>query len=406
MYVEGPNGQRYDVQPDPRLTIHQLLQLACNHWNLSPLQHVLRLQRKLLLDPGLPVRLAGIATGHLELVPLEVLGPKELLQVKASREAPLSVSLSLVETGVKLAPKRLPGTTRLLAMIKTFDPGLVQTEPIVRLPVIKAGEVVVSGLRALQETSLWMLGGWQGPFEVHLHETEEDPEAIRAAMLEPIAKRADTTAITANTVPNLSLPLEEDYDIDMVITEPSGQTPTLAPDLPDSFYTLSANELKLFQSKASHALRQLQDRPLLSKAALDRKHTEALLKSHPFSRIRFRFPDGVCVERNFRTEDSVQRMHHWLQATMASGRLLQFKLAIGPPLRVLGPQESILSLALYPAAIVNVIWEEHEARPRTLNVLAASNNDQEVQPAAKRITSPPPTNMNTTGMPKWFRPSK
>lgn len=181
-------------------------------------------------------------------------------------------------------------------------------------------------------------------------------------------------------------------------------------DLPDSFYDLNTNELRYFHSSAVKATKALNNAPLVSKSAQERIQQQSILKEHPFTRIRFRFPDRTCIERNFRTEDTIEVVHACLCALLHGSPA--FVLCTGPPFKQLRPGDSLLSLNLYPAAIINVVWQGNLVVD-TRRFIQQQVSDFE--PQSKRPTSPvaPPVessapeqqkkSKSSLKIPKWLR---
>jgi hypothetical protein len=158
-------------------------------------------------------------------------------------------------------------------------------------------------------------------------------------------------------------------------------------DLPDEFYELTKEELKHFY--AAQVRSNKTEAPLMSKSFQEREQRSRVLKQHPFTRIRFRFPDRTFIERNFRTTDSVEIMQ--LALRQALNNAPPFMLSIGPPFRQLKATETIYDLTLYPSAVVNVLWMgvDKQTSIVTTNyipVTPAQPGDHE--PAAKRPLSP------------------
>lgn len=216
----------------------------------------------------------------------------------------------------------------------------------------------------------------------------------------------------------------DDYDMDLLIYDAKrleiAGTPSV--DLPDSFYTLTSDELKVFYASTQKATRSIvEGRPLVTKATQENLKIRSILASHPLTRIRFRFPDKMCLERNFRTTDSIETLIAFLGNTVKGAP--RFSLAVGPPLKILKEMDTLLSLNLYPAAVINVIWQIPNGTAQTsirTDALLPSNVRSEpgCESQAKRPNSPvpiPATADPTTAsvpkeksskIPKWFKAFK
>lgn len=175
----------------------------------------------------------------------------------------------------------------------------------------------------------------------------------------------------------------EDYDVDLRVTAAPLSNTASAP-LPDAFYTLSPAELQHFHAAAARSAQALRDAPLQSRPAAERAAMQRALAAHPLTRVRFRFPDGLQVERNFCTTDAVAVLHRALASTLPG--LPAFELCTGPPLRRLAPGDTLLALRLYPAANINVTFQAPGVSARAL----VGPGLLEPAPGAKRSPSPLP----------------
>jgi hypothetical protein len=216
----------------------------------------------------------------------------------------------------------------------------------------------------------------------------------------------------------------DDYDIDLLVYDAKrleiAGTPSV--DLPDSFYTLTSDELKVFYASSQKATRSIvEGRPLVTKTTQESLKMRSILASHPLTRIRFRFPDKMCLERNFRTTDSIQTLIAFLGNTVKGAP--RFSLAVGPPLKILKEMDTLLSLNLYPAAVINVVWQVPNGTAQNsikTEALIPTNirSEPECESQAKRPNSPvstaahaePPAasapKEKSSKIPKWFKAFK
>ncbi len=188
------------------------------------------------------------------------------------------------------------------------------------------------------------------------------------------------------------------YHFDLQVFPPTVGSPHQIPDLPDEFYDLSLFELKAYQASSTRTTQALNNHPLVSRSALDRVNERKILETHPFTRLRFRFPDGSSVERNFKTSDTVEAVYQWLVNCLRGTST--FKLTVGPPPKLLKLTDTILSLNLFPASVVNIIWDKKLTSPVTSFFQA----DQDCALPSKRVNSPPPqANPKVSSLPKWMK---
>lgn len=395
-YVITDGKREIRTSPDQQnMTLHQIKQWAISTLDLPADHYVLRYQRK-LLDPSLPCRLAGLPNAaRIEILSIQMLGPKEILELKAARERPVGVTLGL--PGGQQVSGKFKGDISLLAVLRHFESDsfkvlLTAEDGSTHSPVLQMGTERIFGLKRFSSTCLYDCGlGGNAKIQVAAYEScaPEDASISRLVSrpVETIHDQTEAKAKAMNDVPKMvEEPVAElDYDMDMVVIEAPSNHVSPVPDLPEDFYNLTPAEYKYFQSSTSHSLNQLRDRPFLSKSALERAGERKVLEAHPFTRIRFRFPDHTCIERNFRTTESASAMMNWIRTGLSRHSVPEFSLSIGPPAGTLKPHDTLVGLQLYPAAIVNVIWLDRTG-VRTISLLG--NTRDTGHPAAKRVSSP------------------
>ncbi|KAJ3340693.1 Tether containing UBX domain for GLUT4 [Entophlyctis luteolus] len=130
--------------------------------------------------------------------------------------------------------------------------------------------------------------------------------------------------------------------------------------LPDSFFELTATELKHAHASARSANKAAQDAPLMTKAMRDRQDAERAAK-WPKTMIRVRFPDRTCLEAAFLSSENVDALFALVDDSVRDQRR-KYMLYISPPLQDLVSKRGISfwKAGLAPASMVYFKWIDGE----------------------------------------------
>ncbi|KAJ3192345.1 Tether containing UBX domain for GLUT4, partial [Entophlyctis luteolus] len=128
--------------------------------------------------------------------------------------------------------------------------------------------------------------------------------------------------------------------------------PVTEVQLPDSFFELTATELKHAHASARSANKAAQDAPLMTKAMRDRQDAERAAK-WPKTMIRVRFPDRTCLEAAFLSSENVDALFALVDDSVRDQRR-KYMLYISPPLQDLVSKRGISfwKAGLAPASMV------------------------------------------------------
>ncbi|KAJ3105951.1 Tether containing UBX domain for GLUT4 [Phlyctochytrium planicorne] len=127
-------------------------------------------------------------------------------------------------------------------------------------------------------------------------------------------------------------------------------------ELPDSFFELTPNEVKMMLHSQKSRAKALEDAPLMTKAMRDRE--EQLRKSkYPKTMIRVKFPDRLILQATFLSDETIGNLYKLVQTSLRSPQ--KFTLYTSPPLvNLKDSKQSMWDAKLAPASLVYVRWED------------------------------------------------
>lgn len=124
-------------------------------------------------------------------------------------------------------------------------------------------------------------------------------------------------------------------------------------DIPSDFYQLSGHEMKREQQAKTESMeksKQLRTRAMKSEVQKQKR-------TYRFSLIRVRFPDGNILEGTFYSKDKLSDVFCFVKEALEYD-WLPFTLSNASGKRVSQEDESLETLQLSPAAILNFNWEQ------------------------------------------------
>ncbi|KAG9302742.1 hypothetical protein G9A89_009519 [Geosiphon pyriformis] len=153
-------------------------------------------------------------------------------------------------------------------------------------------------------------------------------------------------------------------------------------DLPDSFYELTANELRhlLAMQKAKEVRRENATLKTSAMRAQEEKEKE---KKYPKTLIRIKFPDRYQLQGTFLSKEQVSELYRFVQGSLKTPDR-PFHLYTTPPKKILADHSiSLYQAKLAPASLVYFNWDQ------TSDILDYSYLSEELSAIAEDITSPP-----------------
>ncbi|KAI0216985.1 hypothetical protein L0F63_004368 [Massospora cicadina] len=364
----GSGVKAYTLKVTPNTPLTEVIKLVVTKFDLGDhLAFGLRHKRE-VLDASLTMRFANLASGtKLDLVPIGKL---------AKGQAQITVALQL-EGGQRMVDRVLASTTLwgLLQLFASRHPSAFEEPP-------PNGEV--SGLPQLNETTLQGLGITSGNIAIRL-----TFKPSQVAYLEICAKIQDLNANVqvqtkepiSTPVPKAELPAAPEAQSPVIRHEAAilerglkvfkaaeNDLPLSARlDLPDSYFELSATELKVAMSAQQARTRQLMEgAPLKPKATLA-KEKQAWLDKHPTTAIRVRFPDATQIQAAFASIEPISALGEVIRSALHNPAR-PFVLAVAPPYRTLDltSTASFYTLGLVPSALIHLRFTNPNTDTRIL----------------------------------------
>ncbi|KAM3584746.1 hypothetical protein VKS41_003552 [Umbelopsis sp. WA50703] len=141
-----------------------------------------------------------------------------------------------------------------------------------------------------------------------------------------------------------------DRDI-KVMSPPQGASG--AQPVPESFYKLTAAEIKqLYQSQVGKR-QALENAPLKTKQMRNAEEKERM-KKYPKTTIRVRFPDGLVLQINFLSIEKVSTLYDVIRSTLKNTER-EFLLVLPPRTQLLDLNQTLFKAGLAPASNVTFV---------------------------------------------------
>ncbi|TPX34454.1 hypothetical protein SmJEL517_g02911 [Synchytrium microbalum] len=195
-------------------------------------------------------------------------------------------------------------------------------------------------------------------------------------------------------------------------------------ELPDSFYELTAVELKLLLDSAKNR-RIKEETQVLRTRAMREKETQLKTQKWPKTMIRVRFPDRTTLQAQFFSSEKLSALYSTVRDAVASPER-EFTLHVTPPMKILSDHdESFWKSGLAPATLVYFAWRDGATTiggpclssasamklqdyplPKDVNVVVPMDVDQ--KPPAESNTTPAATsteNGTSGSAPSWSQPT-
>ncbi|KAI9490859.1 hypothetical protein BDB00DRAFT_767991 [Zychaea mexicana] len=110
---------------------------------------------------------------------------------------------------------------------------------------------------------------------------------------------------------------EPTFDRQVKMLQPPSNAPARV-ELPESFFKLTANEIKSLYKSHVEQRENLENRPLKTQKIRQAEEMDRM-KKYPRTTIRIRFPDSTILQAVFRSQEKGKRMHSQ-QTTMKIGK--------------------------------------------------------------------------------------
>merc|ERR1712226_307987 len=133
-------------------------------------------------------------------------------------------------------------------------------------------------------------------------------------------------------------------------------------ELPDSFFDITVEDLKIMQKLREKELKSLSDQPLMTEEGKKRKTISKL--SSNFTILRFVVPDRVIVQAKFALQETSRAIHSYVESLLLQEIIdnsnIKFYLFTTPPKNIIkNDTKTLLELNLYPGVNVHVSFGEN-----------------------------------------------
>ncbi|THH28230.1 hypothetical protein EUX98_g5949 [Antrodiella citrinella] len=210
---------------------------------------------------------------------------------------------------------------------------------------------------------------------------------------EPIASMDDASASSDNA------------QVDFRVYKPPHSAAGSPADLPDSYFTPSAADLKAAQASLSARTQSLVNAPLRTQAMRE-ADDKAKRAKWPTIKIRVRFPDRTQLEKTFPSNDKIRAVYAFVRGCLREDvKPIKFVLYQTPPkreLKVSDPQVrdlTLFDLQLAPSSVLHLKFEDDALNH--INVSAPLS--PEVLAHAEELPLPPDPEVSSAPTPSGGR---
>ena len=204
-----------------------------------------------------------------------------------------------------------------------------------------------------------------GFVEVNLPSPDDSSNTEEYYLLsEGIAMEAEKLEVIKSYL-NEAEPLKPTLDRNVKVYEPLPGAGRL--EFPSEFYRLSGQEVKREQQNRSETVEKSK---MLRTQAMREAESQNQKKVYRFTLIRVRFPDGHILEGTFYSSERFSDVLACVRESLTND-WLPFALSDASGKKIQMPDETLQSLQLAPAAILNFSWDQSiasDAQRENLNV--------------------------------------
>ncbi|KAK2142895.1 hypothetical protein LSH36_900g00005 [Paralvinella palmiformis] len=147
-------------------------------------------------------------------------------------------------------------------------------------------------------------------------------------------------------------PIKPELDHNTKVFYPSPNANRI--QVPESFYNVSAEELKKEQQIRQEAVEKL---GMLRTKEMRERERQRELRRYRYTLIRVRFPDGILLQGTFRALDRLKALMDFVRESIVLD-WVPFSLATSVGQKLTDEQQSLAELDLAPAAVVNIEFDK------------------------------------------------
>eukprot|EP00794_Sanderia_malayensis_P019234 gene19234-21162_t len=208
----------------------------------------------------------------------------------------------------------------------------------------------VAGLKGVKELLVLAIGFVDVKLPVPGNDSQQEEDFY--VLSEGLAQDAEKLAIIKEYL-NEAEPLKATLDRNVRVLEPASGSTTGY--MPDEFYDISNVELKMEQMTRSESVEK--GKQLMTKAMREAMARPSSAKRiYRFTLIRVRFPDGIMLEGTFYSKDKLSDVENFVKESLVLD-WLPFDLLDASGKKLCQSDNSLQSLGLSPAAVVNFRWD-------------------------------------------------
>lgn len=146
-------------------------------------------------------------------------------------------------------------------------------------------------------------------------------------------------------------PVRAKLDRQLQIFKPSPQAASF--ELPDDFYSLTAEEIKREQQMRTEAIEKSM---MLRTKAMREKDEQREIKKYNYTLLRVRLPDGYILQGTFYAREKVSALYEFVRETLQN-EWQPFEVVAPGGVKLLDDSTAFSECGLVPAALLTFMWD-------------------------------------------------
>ncbi|KAI7855032.1 hypothetical protein BDC45DRAFT_507569 [Circinella umbellata] len=146
---------------------------------------------------------------------------------------------------------------------------------------------------------------------------------------------------------------EPTFDRQIQMFQPPSNAPAKV-ELPESFFKLTANEIKSLYKSHVDSREKLENRPLKTQKIRQAEELDRM-KKYPRTKIRIRFPDSTILQAVFKSQEKVGDVYDFVKSTLKTPER-KFLLCLPPRSKLVEPLQTLYKAGLAPASNLTFVW--------------------------------------------------
>ncbi|GAB0099421.1 UBX domain [Sergentomyia squamirostris] len=334
--IQTESGDRLSGTFRPENLLHEILQELCPDHNQNAV--IIYMRKEIFGEELKKTQLRSLGlTGGKAMLRLMHRNPEEL-KVQANVSAPLLPKVNPVpaEDRFRISTER---TLRDLNV-----PGSSTEEP---MQIEEHQEDVEKPQASLEDKS-----------QEHLVENSPESKKLK---FEVNSKKED--AISAEEMKKLEEEIKIIGDNDAVIFSLDSAQRVQERDLPDSFFDLTIDDVRLLLRDLKDQVKSLDDAPLMTAKLRDMENDQKILKLLQYKKtvIRIQFPDRHVLQATFNPIDTIETVTNLVRKHLEDPNL-SFHLFTTPPKEILPLKSRLVELKCVPQAVIHFGVEEEDTK--------------------------------------------